>query len=102
MIASEDLAQWVGTQGNQGMITTPEMMIKDLSRAKELRRSFTEYLEDIGDGLALQLADWREGVQKASRPFEIGHLARMLGGTIAFQVNDQQAFCGSGELLVHI
>ena len=52
MIASEDPAQWVGTPGKQGMATTSEMVTKDLSMATELRESFIEHLEDIGDGLA--------------------------------------------------
>ena len=33
---------------------------------------------------------------------DIGRLARMLGGTVALQVNDQQVFYHSGKLLVHI
>ena len=80
--------------------TTPEMMTKDLRKAKEFRESFIEYLEDIGVGLAAgRLA--RECPESYPTVDDIGHLARMLGGTIALQVNDQQVFYGSGKL-VHI
>ena len=56
------------------MATTTEMMTKDLSRTKELRERFIEYLEDIGDGLAAgRLA--REGPE-GTRPWMISGTSR--------------------------